>query len=174
MKRLEGFVTNLAEWSCSPVQKEIIERGDDKEWAASFYGFYLTRGHYSNISSATLHDHYTGRVAWFVHRTKRGPGHKWNCTSGGAEADILNEVLGKAKEAGFVIKEMICDKDSSTNATFCRHFPEGMVTHCSNHSAKNSDNPFQGFSDGVLNFFNHYCLASTCCYLEKVQMNIYK
>ena len=50
---------------------------------------------------------------------------------------MLNEVLGKAKEAGFVIKEMICDKDSSTNATFCRHFPEGMVTYCSNHSAKN-------------------------------------
>ena len=22
----------------------------------------------------------------------------------------------------------------------------------------NSDNPFQAFSDGVLNFFNHYCL----------------
>ena len=25
VKRLEGFVTNLAEWSCSQVQKEIIE-----------------------------------------------------------------------------------------------------------------------------------------------------
>ena len=32
---------------------------------------------------------------------------------------------------------MICDNDSSTNATFCRHFLEGMVTYCSNHSAKN-------------------------------------
>ena len=42
------------------------------------------------------------------------------CTSGGAEADMLNEVLGKAKETGFVIKEMICDKDSSTNVTICR------------------------------------------------------
>ena len=50
---------------------------------------------------------------------------------------MLNEVLGKAKEARFVIKEMICDKDSSTNATFCCHFSEGMVTYCSNHSAKN-------------------------------------
>ena len=126
MKRLQGFVTYLAEWSCSQVQKQIIERGDDKEWAASFDGFYLTRGHYNN-SSATLHDHFT-----IVHRTKRGPGHNWNGTSGGAEADMLNEVLGKV-----VIKEMICDKDSSTNATFCRHFPEGMVTYCSNHSARN-------------------------------------
>ena len=67
--------------------------------------FYLTRGHYSNNSSATLHNHFTGRVARFVHCTKRGPGHIWNSTSGGAEADILNEVLGKDKEAGFVIKE---------------------------------------------------------------------
>ena len=60
MKRLEGFFTNLAEWSCSQVQKDIIEHGDDKEWAASIDGFYLTRGHYSNNSSATLHDHFTG------------------------------------------------------------------------------------------------------------------
>ena len=62
MKRLEGFVTNLAEWCCSQVQNAIIERGGDKEWVASFDGFYLTRGHYSNNSSATLHDHFTGRV----------------------------------------------------------------------------------------------------------------
>ena len=96
---------NLAEWSCSQVQKQIIERGDDKEWADSFDGFYLTQGHYSNNSSATLHDHFTGRLARFVHHTKREPGHNWSGTSGGAEADMLNEVLGKAKEAGFVIKE---------------------------------------------------------------------
>ena len=70
MKRLEGFVTNLAEWSCSQVQKKKIERGDDKEWAASFDVFCMTRGHYSNNSSTTLHDHFTGRVAWFAHRTK--------------------------------------------------------------------------------------------------------
>ena len=50
---------------------------------------------------------------------------------------MLNEVLGKAKEARFVIKGMICDKDSLTNRTFCHHFPEIMVTYCSNHSAKN-------------------------------------
>ena len=75
MKRLEEFVTNLAEWSCSQVRNEIMKRGDAKEWVASFDGFYLTRGHYSYNSSATLHDHSTGKVVWFAHRTMRGPGH---------------------------------------------------------------------------------------------------
>ena len=60
VKRLEGFVTDLMEWSCSQVQNEITKRGDDKEWMASFDCFYLTRGHYSNNSSATLHDHSIG------------------------------------------------------------------------------------------------------------------
>ncbi len=36
------------------------------------------------------------------------------------------------------VKELICDKDSTTNATFCRYFPEGMITYCSNRSTKNS------------------------------------
>ena len=50
---------------------------------------------------------------------------------------MLDELLGKGKGAGFTITELICDKDSSTNATFCRHFSEGMITYCSSHSAKN-------------------------------------
>ena len=42
----------------------------------------------------------------------------------------------KQNGEGFT-EELICDKDSATNATFCRHFPEGMVTYCSNHTTKN-------------------------------------
>lgn len=49
---------------------------------------------------------------------------------------MFNEVLGKVEAAGFNIKEIITDKDSSTNAIFCQHFPEGMITYCSNHCAK--------------------------------------
>ena len=137
MKRLEEFVTNLAEWSCSQVQNEIMERGDDKEWMASFEDFYLTQGHYSNCSSATLIDHSTGKATWFSHRTKRGPGHNWSGKSAGAESDMLDALIGKAKGVGFTITELICDKDSSRNATFCCHFPVGMITYYSNHSAKN-------------------------------------
>ena len=136
VERLEVHVTKLAEWSCGQVQQAIVKRGDDKKWIASFDGFYLTRGHYSNNASASLHDFSTGDIAWFTHRTKRGPGHNWEGTSGGAEGDMFNEILGKVRAAGFILKEIITDKDSSVNTIFCRHFPEGTITYCSNHCAK--------------------------------------
>ena len=75
-------------------------------------------------------------IAYFAHRTKRGPGHNWSCTSAGAEADMLDELLGKVRQDGLAVQEIVSDKDTSVNATFCRHFPEGTVTYCSNHSAK--------------------------------------
>ena len=46
-------VDELAEMCCSRVREAIKERGDHKEWMASFDGFYLTRGHHSNNCSAT-------------------------------------------------------------------------------------------------------------------------
>ena len=72
VERLEVHVTKLAEWSCGQVQQQIVKRGDDKKWVASFDGFYLTRGHYSNNASASLHDFSTGDIAWFTHRTREG------------------------------------------------------------------------------------------------------
>ena len=63
VNKLEEYVSKLAEWSCNQVRKEVLERSEDKELVASFDGFYLTRGHYSINSSATLHDHSTGKVA---------------------------------------------------------------------------------------------------------------
>ncbi len=136
-KKLEDSVTELAEWSCGQVRSEIVNRRDSKKWMASFVGFYLTQGHHSNNSSATLHDYVSGKVAWFAHRTKRGSDHNWCGTSAGAETDMLDDLLGKAKDAGFVIGELVCDKYTSSNATFCLHFSEGMVTYCSNHTTKN-------------------------------------
>ena len=136
VKKLEPHVTKLAEWSCSKVREAIKEEGDHEKWVASYDGFYQTRGHYSNNSSATLHDYKTGNIAWFTHRTKRGEGHNWQGTSGGAEGDMLNEVLGKVKTEGFHMSEIVTDKDSSMNAIFCRHFPEGIITYCSNHCSK--------------------------------------
>ena len=44
---------------------------------------------------------------------------------------MLEELLGKVRKDGFVILEMVADKDSYLNTTFCRHFPEGMLTYCS-------------------------------------------
>ena len=68
----EKYVCELAEWSCNEVRRQIRSRGDHQKWIASFDDFYLTRGHYSKKSSATLHDYITGSVAWFTHRMKRG------------------------------------------------------------------------------------------------------
>ena len=67
---------------------------------------------------------------------KRGVGHNCEGTSGGAEADMFDGILKEAKQAGFVISEMVSDKDSSMNAIYCRHFPAGTITYCSNHNAK--------------------------------------
>ena len=133
---LSEHVTKLAEWCCEQVRESVRARGDQEAWVASYDGYYLTRGHHSNNSSATLHDYSTGNIAWFKHRTKRGVGHNWEGTSGGAEADMYDEILSEAKKAGFNIVEMVTDKDSSMNAIYCRHFPEGTITYCSNHSAK--------------------------------------
>ncbi len=58
-----------------------------------------------------MHDFYGGGVAWFTHRTKTGAGHNWVGTSGGAEADMLEEVLTNVKDAGFVVQELVTDKD---------------------------------------------------------------
>ena len=132
----EKHVTELASWSCEQVRNLICKRGDHQQWIASYDGFYLTRGHYSNNSSGTLHDYQTGSIAWFVHRTKRGHGHNWEGTSNAAEGSMFNELLEKVKDEKFVIKEIVTDKDSSGNAIFCNHFPEGCITYCSNHSAK--------------------------------------
>ena len=102
----------------------------------SYDGYYLTKGHYSNNSSAALHDYPSGCVTWFQHRTKRGEGHNWEGTSAGAEADMFDQILLEVKEAGFTVTEMVTDKDSSMISIYCRYFPEGTITYCSNHSAK--------------------------------------
>ena len=132
----ETHVTELAEWSCEQIRQQVSDRGDQKKWVASYDGFYLTRGHYSNNSSGTLHDYITGNIAWFTHRTKRGNGHNWEETSNGMEGSMFDELLNKAKDEGFVIDEIVTDKDTSGNAIFCNYFPEGSITYCSNHSAK--------------------------------------
>ena len=85
-----------------------------------------------HLVSATLHIYEGGGIAWFTHRTKRGPRHNWEGTSGGAEGDMFDELL----DEGFVVREIVTDKDSSMNAIYCRHYPEGTITYCSNHCAK--------------------------------------
>ena len=79
------------------MREKVQLRGDKEKWTASFDGFYQTRGHYSNNSSSTLNDYRTGKIAWFCHWTKQGVGHNWEGTSAGAEGDMLDELLARAK-----------------------------------------------------------------------------
>ena len=96
-----------------------MKRGDKDQWTASFDGFYLTRGHHSNNSSATPHDVQSDR---FTHRTKRGKGSNWAGTSSGAEGDMLDELLRKVKSQGYTVGQIVMDHDTSANAIVCTHF----------------------------------------------------
>lgn len=141
-------MTRLAKASCEAVRVAIRQHGDHQKWTASYDGFYLTRGHHSNNSSATLHDYATGKIAWFAHRTKRGNQHNWEGTSGGAEGDMLDEVLKRAKDEGFNVREIVTDKDSSVKSIYLDYFPEGIVTFCSNHSSKTFHRDLQKIKQG--------------------------
>ena len=35
---------------------------------------------------------------------------------------MLDELLGKVRQYGLVIQEIVSDKDTSVNTTFCRHY----------------------------------------------------
>lgn len=49
---------------------------------------------------------------------------------------MFEELMRNAKTAGFIVSEIITDKDSSMNSIYCKHFPEGTITYCANHCAK--------------------------------------
>ena len=51
---LGEHITKIAKWSCLQVLASVETRGDKEAWVTSYDGYYLTRGHYSNNSSATL------------------------------------------------------------------------------------------------------------------------
>ena len=131
---LGTHVHSLATRSCQQVRDQIITREEKLSWKASFDGFYLTRGHYSNNSSATLHDISTDKIAWFTHRTKRGVDSNWVGTSNGAEGDMLRSILEDVKANGIQIEQLVMDHDTSGSNIACDVFPEIQITYY--HSAK--------------------------------------
>ena len=103
---------------------------------AGFDGFYLTRGNHPNNPSPTLHDVYSDRIAWFAHRTKCGKDSNWQGTSSGAEGDMPSEILGKVKDKGYSINQLVMDHGTFANTIVCFHFPGFHITYCGNHTAK--------------------------------------
>ena len=134
------YVEQLALATCEQIRSKVTERGDKLIWVVSFDGFYITHGHHSNNCSATLHDVSTDKIAWFMHQTKQGPSAYWQGTSGGAEGDMLREILESVKGKGFNIKQLIMDHDTSGSNIAVDSFPEVQVSYCGNHSAKSFHN----------------------------------
>ena len=130
-------VEKIANWSVDQARKIIRARGDEKKLEVMFDGFYLTRGHYSNNASATMHDAKTGNIIGYAHRTKRGQGANWEGTSGGAEGNMLDEILadliGKEK---MTITKAVLDKDAACHEVLLSRSPETDIVYCGNHTAK--------------------------------------
>ena len=76
------------------------------------------------------------KIAWFAHRTKRGPGANWVGTSSGIEGDMLKEILADVKSKGFTIDQIVIDYDTSANAIVCDEFYDIHITYCGNYTAK--------------------------------------
>ena len=114
MAWLGEHVTELVLATCKQVHQQIIDRGDQSQLKVAFDGFY---------SSATIHDTVSDKIVWFSHRTKRGLSANWLGTSGGAEGDMLNDLLSQAKAEGFVVTQLIMDHDTSSSNIACEHFP---------------------------------------------------
>lgn len=133
---LGKHVKAVALASCEQVRERVVQQGDKLNWTVSYDGFYLTRGHHSNNSSATLHDYSTDKIAWFEHRTKKGPGANWEGTSGEAEGDMLRTILEDVKDKQFNVSKIIMDHDTSGGNIANSVFPEVRIQYCGNHSAK--------------------------------------
>ena len=129
------FVKRIADWSVQEARTEVLRRGDKTSLHIQFDGFYLTRGHYSNNSSATVHDAKTGKIIAYSHRTKRGQGANWEGTSGGAEGDMSGEMLEDLLGT-FSINKCTMDNDSSCQEILLAKSPETEIVICGNHRAK--------------------------------------
>ena len=97
------------------ARTEAVRRGDKSSLHIQFDGFYLTRGHYSNNSSATVRVAKTGKIIAYSHRTKRGQGANWEGTSGGAAWPTMlrhQAVENSLTTSGAAKKELFSSRDN--------------------------------------------------------------
>ena len=43
---------------------------------------------------------------------------------------MLNEILGKVKDQGYSINQLVMDHNTSANAIVCSHFPDVHISVC--------------------------------------------
>ncbi|KAK3740422.1 hypothetical protein QZH41_013488 [Actinostola sp. cb2023] len=129
-------VKAIADWCVGEARRRVIERGDQRNLHIEFDGFYLTRGHYSNNSSATIHDQKSGEIIGYAHRSKRGRCSNWNGTSSGAEGDMFSKILESIIDDNFKLDKCTMDQDSSCQEILLSKSPETQVIICGNHRSK--------------------------------------
>ena len=130
------IVEKLSVWSVQSCREIIRSRGQQNDLGINFDGFYLTRGHHSNNSSATVHDMDTGNIIGYSHRTKQGKKANWQGTSGGAEGDMMRELVKDLLDNNFKITKAVLDKDASCQDMLLTLSPETEIIFCSNHVSK--------------------------------------
>ena len=109
------FVKRIADWSVQEARTEAVRRGDKSSLHIQFDLFYLTCGHYSNNSLATVHDAKTGKIIAFSHRTKRGQIANWKGTSGGAAWQTMlrhQAAENSLTTSGAAKKELFSSRDN--------------------------------------------------------------
>lgn len=97
----------------------------------------MTLGLYTISVRQTCQYHTRCNIIGYAHRTKRGQGANWEGTSGGAEGNMLDEILadliGKEK---MTITKAVLDKDAACHEVLLSRSPETdsvlRQPHCQN------------------------------------------
>ena len=148
------------------ARTEAVRRGDKSSLHIQFDGFYLTRGHYSNNSSATVHDAKTGKIIAYLHRTKRGQGANWEGTSGGAAWPTMlrhQAVENSLTTSGAAKKELFSSRDNC-NCWVLKQFErtsyflgiQAWVLRQNEKQKKYAQKSGQRSTISILIFFNFY------------------
>ena len=104
-------------------------------------GTWLTRGHFSKNHTYTIRNYMTGALLYVVHVCMRGEddvveGELYKGTAKSAEGYAADEAFGMAKDDGMHVEVQWQDADSSSSASFRKHYPDetkSRIMLCAGH-----------------------------------------
>ena len=104
-------------------------------------GTWLTRGHFSKNHTYTIRNYMTGALLYVVHVCMRGEddlveGELYKGTAKSAEGYAADEAFGMAKDDGMHVEVQWQDADSSSSASFRKHYPDetkSCIMLCAGH-----------------------------------------